>query len=193
VLNSCIGVSDYNEQHSLCQPLLPSPESPFGLTRSTQRQPTPLHRGIPNHHLPSTDTSLIASACNFPRNDTGSCAGSRYSKWYLSTHSRACDNVPKLQDVGMGERTNLEFGTPREHVERQSQRKSHAPGLQCAGVRCMSGCAHNTLATLLDASPNHTDARKSCAQAGVPSRNTQVRTPWVESGAPKLRLLAVVK
>ena len=80
--------------------------------------------------------SLIASACNFSRNDTGSCAGSRYSKWYLSTHSRACDNVPKLQDVGMGERTNLEFGTPREHMERQSQRESHAPGLLRAGVRC---------------------------------------------------------
>jgi hypothetical protein len=46
----------------------------------------------------------------------------------------------------------------------------------------MSDCAYNTLATLHDASQRHTDARKSCAQADVPSRNTQVRTPWVESG-----------
>jgi hypothetical protein len=44
VLNSCIGVSDYNEQYSLCQPLLPSPLSTLGLTRSTQRQTTPLQQ-----------------------------------------------------------------------------------------------------------------------------------------------------
>jgi hypothetical protein len=35
VLNSCIEVSDYNEPYSLCQPLLPSPVSTLGLTRST--------------------------------------------------------------------------------------------------------------------------------------------------------------
>ena len=34
VLNSCIEVSDYNEPYSLCQPLLPSPQSTLGLTRA---------------------------------------------------------------------------------------------------------------------------------------------------------------
>jgi hypothetical protein len=48
VLNSCIGVSDYNEPYSLCQPLLPSPLLTLGLTRSTQRHTTPLHRGDKN-------------------------------------------------------------------------------------------------------------------------------------------------
>jgi hypothetical protein len=44
VLNSCIEVSDYNEQYSLCQPLLPSPESTVGLTRAQlSGNPPPLH------------------------------------------------------------------------------------------------------------------------------------------------------
>jgi hypothetical protein len=33
VLNSCIGVGDYNEPYLLCQPLLPLPGSTLGLTR----------------------------------------------------------------------------------------------------------------------------------------------------------------
>ena len=43
MLDSCIGVSDYNEQYLLCQPLFPSPLSSLGLTRSTQRHTTPLY------------------------------------------------------------------------------------------------------------------------------------------------------
>ena len=54
MLNSCIGVSDYNEQYSLCQPLLPSPLSTLGLTRSTQRHTTPLHVGL-THAVAVTD------------------------------------------------------------------------------------------------------------------------------------------
>jgi hypothetical protein len=42
VLNSCIGVSDYNKQYSLCRPLLPSPLPTLGLTRSTQRHSNPV-------------------------------------------------------------------------------------------------------------------------------------------------------
>jgi hypothetical protein len=46
VLNSCIGVSGYNEPYSLCEPLLLSHLSTLGLTRSTQRHPTPLQNGL---------------------------------------------------------------------------------------------------------------------------------------------------
>jgi len=46
MLNSCIEVSDYNEPYSLCQPLLPSPQSTLGLTRAKPSGiPPPLHGG----------------------------------------------------------------------------------------------------------------------------------------------------
>ena len=52
---------------------------------------------------------------------------SEHSRWHPSAHGRASGNAPKLHDVSMGGGgwggcTDLEFGTPREHVERQSQR-----------------------------------------------------------------------
>ena len=62
MLNSCIGVSDYNELYSLCQPLLPSPQSTLGLTRSTQRQPTPLQRA--KSELPSLGIVCYILPCN---------------------------------------------------------------------------------------------------------------------------------
>ena len=54
MLNSCIEVSDYNEQYSLCQPLLPS--STLGLTRAKpELNPAAFHLRY---------TKLIAKALN---------------------------------------------------------------------------------------------------------------------------------
>jgi hypothetical protein len=61
VLNSCIRVSDYNEQYSLCQPLLPLPLLTLGLTRSTQRHTTPLHKHpLPTYLLPAIKNTTKA-------------------------------------------------------------------------------------------------------------------------------------
>jgi len=46
VLNSCIEVSDYIEPYSLCQTLLPPPQSTLGSTRAKPSGiPPPLQRG----------------------------------------------------------------------------------------------------------------------------------------------------
>ena len=72
MLNSCIGVSDYNEPYSLCQPLFPSPVFTLGSPRSTQRQTTPLQlssntedtgrvRSVPHTSPPTPPRSFTTS------------------------------------------------------------------------------------------------------------------------------------
>ena len=52
--------------------------------------------------------------------------GREHFERHPPTQGRARGDVPKLQDVSMGEWRDLEFGTPREHVERKSRRNTRA-------------------------------------------------------------------
>jgi hypothetical protein len=58
--------------------------------------------------------------------------------------------------MSIGERTDPEFGTPREHVETQKQR-NHVRRLGCDALQCGACLAalDNTFATFYDASQDH--------------------------------------